>query len=371
LHEPYERQLARKEELVRGALAPLGATVAAIVGSPARMGYRTSVKLCLHEDRDGRRAVGLYRHGTKDVVPLVNCPAQAAAINRVVERLGQRNVRPPARFYNHASRVFQRGRLKFLTLRASPADGRGSEAPVALIVSHTGVERAAIARWLEDAGLRGLCAYTSELNARDGDAVTGRWFEHASGPATFPYTVAGHRFHMAPASFFQANYALVDALVGEATAFAASGDLLLDLYGGFGAYALSVAARFRGLRIVDANKAAIEAAQRAIKDRGLADARAVATTCEGFFEDELGTDADRVTHVLVNPPRGGLSRRVVASLAKLPRLSELRYVSCNPSSLARDAKLLEPLGLLLRTARPFDMFPQTEHVEVVAAFSRA
>jgi 23S rRNA (uracil1939-C5)-methyltransferase len=109
------------------------------------------------------------------------------------------------------------------------------------------------------------------------------------------------------------------------------------------------------------------------KAAGLAQLEAHASTCERFLADTLSAeDAARVTHVIVNPPRGGLSAKVRGALgtAAFPQLRELRYVSCNPQTLARDLAALITQGLVLVDAQPFDMFPQTEHVEVVASLRR-
>ena len=101
---------------------------------------------------------------------------------------------------------------------------------------------------------------------------------------------------------------------------------------------------------------------------GFEDFAAHATTCEAFFAKTWSADqAKRVTHAIVNPPRGGLSLAVAKRLSPkdLPALEELRYVSCNPESLARDLKVLVGNGLKVTSVEPFDMFPQTGHVEVV------
>ena len=418
LPQPYPAQLAVKGDYVRAMLADVlaadGATLHPVTASPRPMGYRSSVKLCLSGDREGRVAAGLYQVGSKTVVPTTGCPAQTDEVNRLVAQLlgtgGSRDQRrgpaaagaayagsPPGRqarggraapgargrsdrpgarrgpafrlppFYNHRSRVFQKGRVKFLTIRAAPGGD------LAIILSHTGVAKPVLTAWLEAAGLAGLCAYESWLTPADGDLPVGRHVAHLSGPAHFRFALAGRTFGLAPTSFFQANNALAPALVAAAIDFAAPGDVLLDLYGGFGAYSFAAAPRFARRIVVDGNAAAIDAAQRAAATGG-DDLTAVATFCEPFLADAgaglAPADRARVTHVLVNPPRGGLSRRVVTELSqeRLPRAAELHYVSCNPETLARDAAALRAHGWRLRDAKPFDMFPQTDHVEVVARF---
>jgi 23S rRNA (uracil1939-C5)-methyltransferase len=70
--------------------------------------------------------------------------------------------------------------------------------------------------------------------------------------------------------------------------------------------------------------------------------------------------------IVVDPPRSGLSQRVVKELANLPRLKKIVYVSCNPSTLARDIALFHQYGINMERAKLIDMFPQTYHVETIA-----
>jgi len=370
LHEPYAQQLVSKGAAVRAELASvLGDVVPLpVVASPEPMGYRASVKLCLHEDRDRKRAIGLYRFGSKEVVNIAGCPAQTPGVNRLIAQLFARDVRLPAPFFNHRGRSFQRGRLKFVVIRCAPGPSLRSDAH-GIILSHTGVSREALVKWLHQAKLAHLCAYESKLSPRDGDLPVGYHIEHLSGPPHFAFALAGHVHQLSPAAFFQANNSLAAKLVAAATGFETDGDGLLDLYGGFGAYAVVVARRFRQLTVVDGNGAAIAAARRMAATQSLGHLQAVEALCETFLEERLKfEDAARVTHVIVNPPRNGLSPRVVCRLgpAYLPNLRELHYVSCNPVTLARDLAALKPLGLTVRQIQPFDMFAQTDHVEVVA-----
>ncbi len=372
LDVPYARQLEAKEKFVKEQVGTAAAPDAfrPIVRSPDQLAYRTSVKLCLHEDREGRRAVGLYRGGTRQVVTLGDCPAQVDAINRFTAKLFDRRVRPAARFYDHQGRVFQRNRLKFLTIRAAP-DAKPTGEGIGVLIAHTGVERKALSAWLAHAGVKAASAYETKLTKGDGDRLTGRETHHLTGPEYFRFPLAGRVFELSPASFFQANHSLSGKLIDAATAFAADGDLLLDLYGGFGAYALSAAPRFKGVRLVDGNGDAIRSAKG--MSESLPDFKPFAAMCEDYLARDLTlADKARVTHAIVNPPRGGISPTVVSALApkNLPLLREIHYVSCNPVTLARDLRALSAQGFKVSSVQPFDMFPQTDHVEVVAKLQR-
>lgn len=383
LHIPYPDQLAAKQKqivsIVSAALRPLSAAlkpdvraiVQTIVPSPQPMGYRASAKFCLHEDRAGKTFVGLYQQGTKVVVDTTGCPANVQSANHLLQNMFHDRALVPAKLFDHGDRSFQKNRLKFLTLRTSPlSEGTGMAG--AVIISHTGVDRQALATWLQKAGLGDLCAYESRLAKPDGDSITGRFVTHLSGPETFPYQLNGQIFNISPVSFFQANHSLAAELIKEATRFQADGDVLLDLYGGFGAYSFAAAARFHEIKVIDGNQSAIAAANRHASETGAPLLKAFAETCENFLERKLAPEtANRVTHMIVNPSRTGMSSQVIKAIypAVLPQLKELHYISCSPSTFARDAVSLLNQGYRLTSIVPFDMFPQTDHVELVAKFA--
>lgn len=384
LHKPYQEQLAAKQAKVKTLLeqalkfAPEHIKNSAlnamqpIVPSPKTMGYRASAKFCLHEDRYGHRAIGLYMQGSRVVVDTAGCPANVDLANVILKKMFAKRSIIPARFYDHQGRVFQKARFKFLTIRTSPS-GNGTNRDAAVIISHTGIDKKAIAKWLDLAGLKDLTVYESRLTKADEDNFTGRYIDHVSGPETFPYLLNDQTYQLSPAAFFQANHSLGPGLIAGATSFQQEGDVLLDLYSGFGAYSFDLAGRFKKIFIVDGNSAAIKTANDHAKKIGVSHLEAHADMCENFLEAKLPTEmAPRVTHVITNPSRSGMSPRVIRLLepSKLPNLKELHYVSCNPETLCRDIKLLLTHGLVLTSIQPFDMFPQTDHVEVVAKFSR-
>ena len=385
LNKPYQEQLKTKQTKVEALLmqalkfAPETvqksaiAAMKPIVPSPKTMGYRASAKFCLHEDRYGHKAIGLYMQGSRVVVDTAGCPANVELANVILKKMFAKKSIVPARFYDHQGRVFQKGRFKFLTIRTSPS-GQNSNRDAAVIISHTGIEKKSLAKWLSLAGLEDLTVYESRLTKADDDNFTGRYIDHVSGPETFPYLLNDQTYQLSPAAFFQANHSLAPGLIAGATSFEQEGDVLIDLYSGFGAYSFDTAKRFKKIFVVDGNKAAIETANAHAKATGVDHLEGHAIFCEDFLETKLTEAmAARVTHIIVNPSRAGMSPRVIRRLepAKLPNVKELRYVSCNPETLCRDIKLLLTHGLTLTSIQPFDMFPQTDHVEVVAKFTRA
>ncbi|MBI3742161.1 MAG: 23S rRNA (uracil(1939)-C(5))-methyltransferase RlmD [Chloroflexi bacterium] len=170
-------------------------------------------------------------------------------------------------------------------------------------------------------------------------------------------------FAFSPTSFFQVNTEMAEQLVALVEKYLAprATDILLDAYGGVGVFGLMLAARVA--RVIE-----IEENPRAVKD-----ARANAANISkiefhvGAVEKILPRIESRIDLVVADPPRAGMDARVIdALIAQKPRA--IAYVSCDPATLARDARKLVDGGFVLREVQPVDMFPQTYHIECVAWF---
>ncbi|MBI4788562.1 MAG: class I SAM-dependent RNA methyltransferase [Chloroflexi bacterium] len=175
----------------------------------------------------------------------------------------------------------------------------------------------------------------------------------------------GRAFRISPASFFQVNTALAEKLVDLVEEYLAPrpSDVLLDAYGGVGTFGLLLAPRVA--RVIE-----IEASASAI-----ADARANAVDVpnvefqRGTVEEILPGLKAGVDIAVADPPRAGMDRRALDALIALaPRA--FAYVSCDPATLARDARRLVDGGYRLVEAQPVDLFPQTYHIETVCRFER-
>lgn len=367
---PYVKQLFDKTKTVRqklGSLVPadqdIEAVIQPIVPSPAEFGYRTSSKLCLSEDELGRRSIGLYARGSKRVVDIPGCPIHHPAINKLVQRLFAPGQAIPAPFYLHSKKAFQPGRLKFLTVRYSPdSDSFG------LIISHTGVSRADLEAWASKLRLPRCSLFESLIQRDDDDLVISRDVRHLAGDPTFTYVLDGRAYSIDPMAFFQANSSLVLDFIHHIVEGLA-GEQLLDLYGGFGTYSIAAAPAFRKVQLVEANPHATTAAAKVAESAGFNHITCSAATVEDALQKLLkGSGAAEITHIIVNPPRAGLSPQVIKLLAQggWRQLQNLHYVSCNMDTLQRDLKSLTRHGFELVSVTPFDMFPQTDHIELVA-----
>ncbi len=175
--------------------------------------------------------------------------------------------------------------------------------------------------------------------------------------------VAGRDYRISAGSFFQVNTAGAEALVALVRdLLAPTGDeTLLDLYCGVGLFGLALADQVGG--VIGVESAPSAAADLEHNAQGLAHVRLL----EGRVEDLLPGLAGPTELVVLDPPRAGAGERVVGEIARLaPR--RIAYVSCDPATLARDARHFTQAGYHLAQVQPVDLFPQTYHIESVALF---
>jgi len=172
--------------------------------------------------------------------------------------------------------------------------------------------------------------------------------------------LAGFTFRVSASSFFQVNHEQAERLVEVIGAeLPPNGEALVDAYAGVGTFAVIFASRF-------AKVIAIEESPSAVRDArvNLAQAPNVEMR-EGKVEDLLPFVYPVPDVILLDPPRAGCMPEVLETILRL-RPRELVYVSCNPTTLARDLRTLVGGGYRLLRVTPLDMFPQTAHIECVA-----
>ncbi|MBN2515756.1 MAG: class I SAM-dependent RNA methyltransferase [Deltaproteobacteria bacterium] len=177
-------------------------------------------------------------------------------------------------------------------------------------------------------------------------------------------------FFVPQEGFFQTNISLVDTLVDRVLAMAAAtrSDVVLDLYCGSGLFSVFVSPCVRKVYGIEMNHEAARCARLNMDTYGVSNTEIV----EGRVEDVLKSDfigEKRIDAVILDPPRVGCGRGALARIAEL-KPSRIIYVSCNPTTQARDVRYLLDEGFSLMELQPIDMFPQTKHIEVIALLER-
>ena len=191
------------------------------------------------------------------------------------------------------------------------------------------------------------------------------------GDAELPERVGELELRISPEAFFQTNTEMAEVLYGLAAEYAAleGWERVYDLYCGTGTIALALAPRAGEVWGIELVEQAVADAIAAARRNEIANAHFFAGDAR-LALPELLARAGRPDVLVVDPPRAGLSQKVVRRIIEAgPR--RIVYISCNPTTLAPNAAQLAEAGWALRKVRPVDMFPQTHHVECVALLERA
>jgi 23S rRNA (uracil1939-C5)-methyltransferase len=188
-------------------------------------------------------------------------------------------------------------------------------------------------------------------------------------------SVLGRAFRVSAASFFQVNTAMAEKMANHLLAHLpiTGSATLLDVYCGAGLFSAFFAAKCERLIGVESSPSACEDFAFNLDEFNNVE------LYEGLAEEVLpglggrialsGRFAANPPYVLVDPPRAGLEKRVIDAILQLnPQM--IAYVSCDPSTLARDAARLINGGYRLKDVTPFDLFPQTYHIESISLFER-
>ena len=361
-HLAYPAQLAWKEQIVRSALRRIGGFTEADVRRPVGMtnprAYRNKMALVVDRSRGGT-SFGFYQARSHALVRIDGCPVVLPQLDAAIGGLYEASRAPDARdaFAGAKHAVVRAGAatgqavLSITTERSSPALREAA---------------GAIAR-----RLRGVVGVSNSFEPRTANAVLGRKVLYVWGRREMEETIEGVSYRVSPASFFQVNSEMVGRIFRFLAPGIAPDRSIVDLYCGAGTFAIFFASRGARVVGVEENPAAVRearenAALNAVEDR----VRFVEGRVEGAVGDPDGKKAlDEAQIVFLDPPRKGSDEATLDAIARAD-VPNVWYLSCNPATLARDLAYLAARGYALGVVQPFDMFPQTGHVETLATLHR-
>lgn len=327
-HIDYEAQAEFKQQVVADQLARVGGlhdvNVLDIIGAAEPWSYRNHVQFSI----DPNSRLGFLTADSHDVVPVQEC----LILDPLLDDLW-------------AALDMEWPQLARLNLRCGSATGD--------LMAVFELEE------YEDFDIEVDFPVSCVILLADGEAVV------LMGNAYLTEHVSGRDYRISAASFFQVNTGGAEALVQivEGLAAAQGGETLVDLYCGAGLFGLALADQVG--RVIGLEAAPSAAADFRHNARGLDHVELL----EGPAAELLPQIQEPVNLLLLDPPRAGAGKEVVAEMVRLGP-ERIVYVSCDPATLARDARHLTQAGYGLVTVQPLDLFPQTYHVESIALFSR-
>ena len=363
----YAAQLARKEQKVRQLLGSYG-PVEPIRGMAEPWHYRNKVISTFAPGPGGRLASGIYAANSHKVLPVESCLLQDQVLDKTMEAV--RAAANACRYqpYNEDKGT---GLVRHCLLRRGVATG---QVMVVLVTAQPVLPGAKnfVKALLAEAEKRGVTVTTvvQNVNGRKTSVVLGEAEKVLYGKGFILDTLCGKTYALSPRSFYQVNPVQTAVLYGLAVEAAklTGKEVVLDAYCGIGTIGLTAADRAKQVVGVELNRDAVQDAIGNARHNGVKNARFFAADATAWIR-EAAANGQQADVILMDPPREGSTPDFLDSVARMAP-KRVVYVSCNPETLARDLALLTRKGYRVERSTPVDMFPHTEHIEVVCALSK-
>ena len=361
-HMTYEATLSAKRQQVADCLQRIGgisAEVLPVLGMDEPSRYRNKTSLPAGGTAD-QPVLGFYAPRSHAVIPASACPNAMPPADEITAAFlswMRRHRLEPYRETEH------KGLIRHLVIRVN----RQGQAMVTVAANAASLPHA---RELAEPRPLGVVSLWLNENRRQTNVILSDSFHLIDGQETLTDTLLDLRFELSPASFFQVNPEQTEKLYRTAIDFAAlwPDELLADVYCGAGTITLSMASGCRKAIGIEVVPAAVENAKRNAAANGISNAEFHCGKAEELLP-RFVADGLRPDVIVIDPPRKGVESAVIQAIAQAAP-SRVVYVSCNPATLARDAKLLEEAGYPVRKVQPVDMFCWTSGIETVALLSK-
>jgi 23S rRNA (uracil1939-C5)-methyltransferase len=344
-HTDYQHQLEIKRAILRETFRRTGKfdwqnEILSHAAEPWHYRNRTRMKV----RTTGDFAMGYHRLSSHELLPVEKCPISSPAINRVIHHLWE---------LGRAQRVPQGiGEIEFFANHDDSA---------LLLEIYGWPQEAEMPEFFRDLKIRvpelkGIALFW--LQSRSGAVLPE--LKQSWGEPFLTYRAGDKQFRVSAGSFFQVNRFLIDELVRSVVSDS-SGRMALDLYAGVGLFANHLAKRFHQVFAVESAPISANDLQ-ANAEKSVTVVRA---STEQFLQKSLNLKPDLV---VVDPPRAGMGEKGSKLLAAL-RVPRIAYLSCDPTTLARDLRQLLDFGYHVQEVHLIDLFPQTFHIETLALLS--
>lgn len=318
----YEKQVSMKEEVLVDSLARLGGIELQLSPSLTDAQWHYRCRAQFKVSREG--GIGFFRESSRDVVLFESCPLMIDRINELLQRM--------------KGKYLVSG-LKEIHL--SVADS------AAALLKGAGLDPE-LSEAFRDIGIASIACNDTLIE----------------GSGTLMFDLNGLKYTVSPWTFFQAHWSLnLKAVEFIATmAVPLEGKKVLDLYAGAGNFSLPMAQSAEEVILVEENPFAVEDGSRNLKLNSLKNCKFVKSTAEKYRIQK------KFDMIILDPPRPGLTSEVVKKVLEMPS-DTIIYISCNPSTLARDLKKLKNV-YEIASVQMIDFFPNTFHIEAAALLRR-
>ena len=380
-HMEYPAQLEFKQNLVKDTLRKIGGVetdVLPTVKSDLPYGYRNKLQLPIGVDKDGNSVVGFYAERSHRIVPISSCAIHPVWAEKVIAAVRMFMRECNVKGYDEETRT---GLLRHIVAREV-----GGKFIFTLVATSRHIP--AVSCFVEL-----LCAEFSEfslyvnVNDKDTNVIFGEEFHLIHGTGVFQAKEHGVVYEAGPVTFLQVN-ANVRSKLYAAALKSVTGDgdeVVIDAYSGGGLLTAMVAKNCKRAYGIELEEEAVRCANALKANNGLSNMTNICGYVEEHLAEVMRKEQGETLRLILDPPRAGIHRSVLNAIIE-SGIEKVTIISCNPATLARDLGVLtgtlaEKDGELVKTqtadgayviesVQPYDMFPQTKHIESLVCLVR-
>ncbi len=362
----YSAQLKLKKQMVEDAMQSVfdeEIEIRDVIPSKSDREYRHKIQYPVSETKDSKRILaGYYKPKSHELVNIKYCPIQPSACDEIVEFIRKCAKECYVSGYDENK---HNGELRHIVLRVSKMT---KQVLVTLVVNDKGISsKLKLLANKIYAELPNIAGVLVNLNSKRTNLILGDKTILLEGVEFVEEELCDKVFKIGAKTFFQVNPYTADDIFRYVKKYIAENftkPSILDAYAGITAFGICMSDIASKVVSIEEEKASVELAKKIIEENKIENIELHCGDAGDFFADQTSTG--RLFDItILDPPRKGCSQNSLDYAMKLTK-SKIIYVSCNPSTLARDLKYLKEFGARVEYVQPFDMFPHTYHIENVA-----
>lgn len=367
-HMSYDMQLEMKRNQVRNVMRKVAhldhVPVHPVLGMEDPWRYRNKIQIPIGE-KDGKLITGFYQARSHRIIDdMDTCLIQNELGDRMVEAV--RRIATDLGIVSYDEKTHQ-GVLRHIIVRTAFWT---NDTMIILITRTEKIpQQAELIKQLTET-YPAIKSIIHNINKEKTNVILGKKTRTIYGEDYIFDTIGDLKFKISPRSFYQVNPTQTKVLYDKALEYANVGseDVVIDAYCGIGTISLFLAQKAKKVYGVEIVPEAIRDAKENAQLNGLTNAEFVVGEAEKVMPWWTAQGL-RPDVIVVDPPRKGCDEALLQAMVDMAP-KRIVYVSCNPSTLARDLRILEDAGFETQEVQPVDMFPQTGHVEAIGLLCR-
>ena len=389
-HLDYSAQLSHKATVVKDALrkiAGLNVNVPYAIKSDLPYGYRNKLQIPVGVDKEGKTVIGFYAEHSHRIVPISACAIHPEWSEKLIVIVKRYMTECAIKGYDEETK---KGAIRHIVAREI-----GGKYLITLVSAKKELPNIAYLIGLLSECFKEFSLYLN-FNEEDTNVILGKEFQLVHGRGFFEAEEQGICYEAGPVTFLQVNENVRTKLYKDAlkSVCGEGGEVVIDAYSGGGLLTAMIAKKAKRVYGIELEPEASRCADALKVKNGLDNMTNICGYVEEHLPRVMEKEKDEKVGLILDPPRAGIARSVTKALLE-SGLERLTLISCNPATLARDlgiltGRLIEKEGELVKNVaygdlgdgetlsgyyeivkiQPYDMFPQTKHVETLVCLAR-